>query len=380
MVAQKAIQSRGREVGDYRIRRYENQDRAAFLDLYRLAFGDCTDAWFSWKYEQNPYADDVPVVVAERDDEVAAIRPYVPLPLQLGDRTTTVNQLVDLVVHPDHRRNGLMTDLSRWLKTACWDDAAATFTYATEAARRGVLKMDTERWTDHDLGEFVKYERVNDVGAFVGADHSLPVRVGAAAVAPAYRMRNRLRDPLAARDSDVSVTRYETVPVPLLSALYKATRPATSHVPRDATFYSWRLAEPGREFATYVAERDAEPVAAVVVGTARDPGTSSTANLVEVLPLDPGPESASVFSALLSRITADYSWVDHLSAAGGTIPASVFAAHGFAPTDAFPLSRFVDPTYRLVCPLGAVADDADATARLTGEHDWTTSLSTRLLG
>lgn len=380
MPAQKAIQSRGTEVEDYLLRWYEDRDKEAFLDLYRMAFSDCTDSWFSWKYEQNPYADDVPVVVAERDDEVAAIRPYVPLPLRLGDRTVTAHQLVDLVVHPDHRRNGLMTDLSRWLKTTCWDDAAATFTYATPAARRGVLKMDNERWTDHDLGGFVKYERINDVGAFVGTDHSLPVRVGAAAATPAYRVRNRLRDRLAARDSAVTVTRHETVPVSLLSWLYETTRPTTAHVPRDDTFYGWRLAEPGREFVTYVAERDATPVAAVVVGTANDPGEPSTANLVDVLPLDAGPELAGVFSALLSRITADYSWVDHLCAAGGAIPPSVFAAHGFTRTDAFPLSRFVDPIYRLVCPLGAVADDPGATARLTGEHDWMTSLCVRLLG
>ncbi|WP_232686622.1 GNAT family N-acetyltransferase [Halobacterium zhouii] len=380
MAAQKAIQSRGTETGAYRIRWYENRDRAAFLDLYRLAFSDCSDSWFAWKYEQNPYADDVPVVVAERDGEIAAVRPYVPLPLRLGDRTATVHQLVDLVVHPDHRRNGLMADLSRWLKTTCWDDAAATITYATEAARRGVLKMDTERWTDHGLGEFVKYERINDIEAFVGTDQSLPVRVGATAATPAYRMRNRLRDRFAAGDSTVTVTRHEAVPVNLLSELYEATQPATAHVERGATFYGWRFAEPGREFVTYVAERDAKPVAAVVVSTDHDPGTPSTANLVEVLPLDGGSESADAFSALLSRITADYSWIDHLCAAGGTIPPSVFAAHGFERADTFPISRFVDPIYRLVCPLGAVADDPGATARLTGEHDWMTSLCIRLLG
>jgi GNAT superfamily N-acetyltransferase len=365
--------------GDYRIRWYEDRDRDAFLDLYRLAFSDCPDSWFSWKYERNPYTDDVPVVVAERDEEIAAIRPYVPLPLRIGDRTVTAHQLVDLVVHPDHRRNGLMTDLSRWLKTTCWDDAA-TFTYASPAARRGVLGMDTDRWTDHDLGEFVRYERINEVSAFVGPDHSPSVRVAAAAVTPAYRLRNRIRDRLAPSGSAVAVTRHETVPVSLLAELHAATRPAAVHVSRDETFYSWRFAEPGREFVTYVAERDSTPVAAVVVGSDHDQGTPSTAHLVEVLPLDAGPELAAEFSALLSQVTADYSWVDHLSAAAGTIPHSVFAAHGFSRTDAVPLSKFVDPTYRLVCPLGTLADDSEATARLTDGDDWVTSLCVRLLG
>jgi hypothetical protein len=273
-----------------------------------------------------------------------------------------------------------MTTLSRWMKTACWDEYAATFTYANEAARNGILKMQNERWTDYALGPFVKYERVNNVSAFVGDDHPLSLRLTAKAVGPAYQAKHHLQDRFAAHDSNVTVTRHESVPVSLLSSLYERAPPAEAHVLRDETFYGWRFAEPGREFVTYVARRDGTPVAAIIVGTDAVAGTASTAHLVEVLPLSGGDELDPVFSSLLSRITLDYAAVDHICATDGAISHEVFAAHGFARTDTFPLSKFVDAAYLLVCPLGAATDDPDATRRLTRENGWATTYCVRLLG
>ncbi|WP_338729844.1 GNAT family N-acetyltransferase [Haladaptatus sp. DJG-WS-42] len=368
------------DTGEYTIRWYEPRDRAAFIDLYQLAFASRGEEWFTWKYEQNPYAERVPIIVAEKDGEIGAVRPFIPLSLRVADTAVPVIQLADLVVHPDHRRQGLMTTLSRWLKTTCWDDYASTFTYATQAARDGVLKMQNERWTDHDLGTFVKYERLNNVAAFVGNDHSLSVRLGATLATPAYRLKHRLGDRLVSTDPRIRVVRHESVPVSLLASLYETGVPETAHVLRDEAFYNWRFAEPGREFVTYVAMRDALPVAAIVVGTDHITGSPSTAQLVEVLPLTGGDALDPVFSALLSHITRDYAAVDHLCATGGALSKAVFSAHGFTATDSFPLSKLVAPAYLLVCPLGGSADSSAVTEGLTRESGWNTTYCDRLLG
>lgn len=362
----------------YDVRWFEDRDRSAFIDLYELAFGDCTEEWFSWKYEENPYADEVPIVVAERDGEVGAVRPFVPLPLRLGDRLSTARQLVDMVVHPDHRRNGLMTALSRWTKTASWNECAATLTYATPAVRRGILQMTNEQWTDHDLGPFVKYERIHDISAFVDEDDSLPARLGASVASPVYRARHRLRDRFAGGVSGLRVNRHDTVPMELLVELYETEPPAAAHVHRDEALYGWRFAEPGSQYATYVARRNGSPVAAIVVETAPETAGPQTARLLEVVPLAGGDDRADAFSALLSEITTDYSTVDHISAAEGAIPQQVFAEHGFIRTDTPPLSTLVDPSYVLVCPLGGVADDPRASSLLV--DDWEATFVERRLG
>ncbi|WP_332897121.1 GNAT family N-acetyltransferase [Haladaptatus sp. CMSO5] len=374
------VQTAVADSGEYTIRWYETRDRAAFIDLYSLAFASRGEEWFRWKYEQNPYAERVPIIVAEKDGEIGAVRPFIPLSLRVAEKTVPVIQLADLVVHPDHRRNGLMTTLSRWMKTTCWDDYAATFTYATQAARDGILKMQAERWTDHDLGLFDKYERLNNVAAFVGDDHSRSVRLGATLATPAYRLKHRLGDRLATVDPTIRVVRHESVPVSLLASLYKTAVPETAHILRDETFYNWRFAEPDREFVTYVAMRDALPVAAIVVGTNHVAESPSTAQLVEVVPLTGSEARAPEFSALVSHITRDYAGVDHICATSGALSRDVLSAHGFSPTDSFPLSKLVTPSYLLVCPLGGSADDAVVTEGLTRHNGWNTTYCERLLG
>ncbi|MFC7202814.1 GNAT family N-acetyltransferase [Haloferax namakaokahaiae] len=379
MSVRKVLEDEAGSDDAYEIRWYQPRDRAAFMDLYELAFNQRSEAWFSWKYEQNPYAERVPIILADKDGEIAGLRPFIPLPLRVGDQTYTAHQLVDLVVHPDHRRQGLMTRMSRWMNAAIWDDSAATFTYANPPAHRGLMKMTSDHWTNHDLGTFVRYERLNDISAFLTADHPLSVRLGAAAIEPYYKVKHRVQDRLADDGAELTVTRTETVPISTLTQLYERAPPTAAHILRDETFYQWRFSEPDRQFVTYVAERDSTPVAAIVVGTSEHGGSPSTAELVEVLPLNGGDDAAGAFSALLSEITDDFASNDHICASCLSIPHEVFAAHGFTRTDEFPLSKFVDETTFIVCPLGGLSDEATK-AQLTEDGSWTMSYCVRLLG
>ncbi|MFC6990549.1 GNAT family N-acetyltransferase [Haladaptatus sp. GCM10025707] len=365
---------------DYTIRWYDESDRSAVIELCNLVSSNCSEAWFSWKYEQLPYATHVPIIVAEKAGEIAAIRPYISLPLQLGEQTVPVAQLVDLIVHPDHRRQGLMTTLSRSLKTSCWNEFAATFTFATSAARDGILKMQNERWTDHDLGSFVKYERINNMAAFTGSDTSPSVRLGAAVATPVIKLSHHLQEHFFTVDPTIRVDRYEFVPVSTLSSLYAQAPPAGAHIRRDDDFYRWRFMEPGQEFITYVASREETPLAAIVVGTKRSPDTPSTATLVEVLPSTGETALDGAFSSLLSHITSDFATYDHLCATGGALSHQLLSTYGFTRSDIFPLSKFTHSAYLLVCPLGRLASDSAAIERLTHEAGWATTLCVRSLG
>jgi GNAT superfamily N-acetyltransferase len=365
---------------EYTIRWYGDDDRAAFMDLFELGFSDRHPDWFAWKYEGTPYSDRVPVIVAEKDGAVAAIRPFMPLDLQVGDQRLPVLMPVDLVVHPDHRRKGLMTTLTRSMKSGLWDDYAATFTFANTASRDGIVKMTDERWPTYDLGEYVKYERINNPAAFF-ANESRPRRVAAEALTPLYRARNHLRDRLVDDDAAVTIARFDDVPTSLLVDLYERAPPTVPHVARDEEFYGWRFDEPGWSFVTYVAHRDETPVAAVVVGSRTGETAISKAYLFEILPLVSEAADAAVFSSLLGRIKTDYASVDQLCAAAGSIPDAVFAAHGFARSDALPFSKLVDPAYLVVSVLGN-SPDPETTARLCGDGDavWETPVCVRLLG
>jgi GNAT superfamily N-acetyltransferase len=372
--------------GDYasetfNARWYEDRDRDAFIQLYGEVFWPRGEAWFDWKYVDIPYADHVPIIVAEKDGEVGGFRPVLPLPIRIGDRTVTALQLVDLMVHPDHRRKGVMTVLSEWMKFECSGQVAATFTYANEAARRGFMKMNNDVWTDHDLGPFVKYERLQTPGALVPAETSATVHLGARVANPLWRVKNWLHDALASRNESVVVTREDTVDIELLAKLYESAPPAKPHVYRDEEFYAWRFAEPEREFVQFTAHLDGEAVAAVVVGLDNATTGPTTACLTEVLPLAAGPELDDVFSALLTRVTDAFPHVDHISATNGTMPHRVLATHGFSRSDSRMLSKFTHPSFFLVCPMtGPNNDDPELEAALIPDTGWHMTYCDRLLG
>ena len=76
---------------DYTIRSASRDDEAAFLDLHHTVFGtwptSVAEDIFEWKYVDNPYVDDLPVIVVTRDGEVVGARGYTAFDLAVGDET-----------------------------------------------------------------------------------------------------------------------------------------------------------------------------------------------------------------------------------------------------------------------------------------------------
>ncbi|MFC6733677.1 GNAT family N-acetyltransferase [Haladaptatus sp. DYSN1] len=366
--------------GGYTVRWYEAGDEDAFVDLYGLAFSGCTPEWFDWKYKQNPYANHVPVIVAEKDGDIGGFRPVLPLPIRVGDETVMSIQLVDLMVHPDHRRQGLMTKMYDWMKAECYDDYAVTFTYANEPSRRGMLKMNDDHVTYHDLGPFVKYERLQNLRAFTSPDQSVAFRLASRVASPLYRVKNGIQDRLKLTDKKITVTRHETVRPDILVEVYESVKTDRPHLKRDEALYEWRFDEPDVDFVMYSASRDGVREAAIVVGVHTSPEGLTSAHLTEVLPLAGGDALGATYSCLLGRIVADFADVDIISASAGAIPHQVLAAYGFLRSDSFPLSRFTDRSWFLVGLLGAPEADPEIADALIAETGWDMTFCERLLG
>lgn len=98
----------------YAVRPYEPGDRAHVLELQQHLWSSdpaLNEAYFSWKYEENPYASDVRIYLAFQGDQAVGMRgffgsrweagvPREDVPLWLPD---------DLVIAPEHRNRGVFT-------------------------------------------------------------------------------------------------------------------------------------------------------------------------------------------------------------------------------------------------------------------------------
>ena len=338
----------------YDVRQYRSADRDAFLSLYEQVWGRAKgEAWFEWRFERNPYAAGVEMVVAERDGELVGAEALLRFRLRLGDRELSAYQPVEWIVHPDHRRRGVFSRMTERLIDRYSGRADLLFNFPTDALLPGIRKFD---W--RVVGAVPKRYRVQCPDALLAhrrkKDGVSGVEVAATVGGPLVSGWLRVRDVLCRTTADVEVERYGSLPVCDLVALARADPPDRLHVVHDRPFYEWRFDNPNWETTTYLARRDGEPVVAVVAAT-KEFGSVAHTQLLDVQPAGESTERSAAFGALLDELLRDHRDVDVLRA-----PASVFerALHGrgFLRDDAFPLSAAGVQTTHVVRPL---AEDGD---------------------
>ena len=341
----------------YVIRPYEPDDREDFLELYDQVLGDRDDEWFRWKYENNPYVDRVPMIVAVHEDEgrVVGTKPCFALEIRAGSRTYRGLQPADVMVHEDHRRRGLYSRTTERLKERYRDrEAALFFNFPNEATLSGSLKHG---W--RIVEEVPTYYRVQRPDALVDADDDERLEALARLARPVARGYYRARERLVGTPSDVTVRRFADVPVEQFVDLYERAIPGTIHANRDETFYEWRFENPNWSYDAYLATRRGEPIAGVVTGTRTEGGTKETC-LTDVVPLAAAPDRRDGLTAILERVLDDRRDVAMLAASGRAIPSDLLARFGFRSDQSLPFSELTQPTTQVTYPL---ADD--------GGHEWT---------
>lgn len=356
-----------RESG-YVVRSFRPDDLDEFLDLHSQIFGpDCGREWFDWKYEDNPYVDHVPIIVAEADDALAGARPLFALDMSVdGDRHLAL-QPGDTMVHPDHRRQGVFTRMTEAAIDRYSDgDPSFFFNFPNQQSGPGYLKLGWESVADQ-----ATYYRVQNPPTLLeqGSDASWASTVGRA-LGPLVGGYNRLSNARLGSPDEISVRRFESVPSDTMAALASNRGGDGIHVMRDEQFYDWRFDNPTWDYAAYVAERAGEPITGMVVGTTDEPGYTTT-KVTDVAPL-PREAPDDGLEALLRRLVSEYDDSDLLAAPPAMSQSAVRRA-GFHGDDRPPLSYVGDQTTHVVRTLTGewTVDGVD----ITDEANWRLTFS-----
>lgn len=342
---------------DYRVRWFEPRDREAFLALYNDTFGGGTDSWFDWKFRENPYTSNVPILVAQSPEgEFAGARPQVPLRMRVGDENVLAYRFGDTMVHPDHRRRGVFTRMTeRALDHYGESRPRFCFNFPNDVSRPGYLNVGGV-----EVGEIPSFYRVNNPGALVDSrDEGDLVSVVAGALSPAIRGYGALRTVMAGRPTDATIVEHADVPAERLASLYRRGVPEGVHVVRDPVFLDWRYRNPRWEYTVYSAEIDDTPVAALVTGRQAENGFT-VINLVEAYPPAVGDDAPKGLRAILQRVVRTEADVDLFAASGRVVPPRLLRAVGFLPDGRPPLSWTANRTRLVAYDVGG-ADAPDWT-------------------
>ncbi len=146
------------------------------------------------------------MIVATHEGRVVGTKPCFALELQVGSTTKLGLQPADVMVDPDHRRNGLYSDDRATERPLPRPRAGAVFNFPNEATLSGSLKHG---W--RIVQEVPTFYRVQRPDALADGDGRLETLASLARpVAAGYC---RARERLVATPSDVTVDRFDGIPV-----------------------------------------------------------------------------------------------------------------------------------------------------------------------
>ncbi|WP_224448325.1 GNAT family N-acetyltransferase [Haloprofundus salilacus] len=326
-----------RDEGEYRIRGYEASDREGLLALDREVWDRPRGReWFEWKYVENPYVDHVPIFVAEHDGKIVGARPFLVMPLRGPEGTGTAFQPADTMVHPDHRRQGVFTNmttaaLSHYADAA--DGPDLYFNFPNDMSRPGYEKLG---W--RSAGRRTTFYRVQNPSALVGTRLNEVGESFARLTTPVAKRYYRTRDKAARIDGQFVVHRHRTLPVERLADLYERSIPDRLHAHRDEQFYRWRLGSPLWRRLTYVVEAENGPLAGLVARTRTTKDGITITQFAELTPLVGDDAWMAGVSRLFEAALEEHADSDVVAAAGSGLPREFLAEHGFLADDERPLS------------------------------------------
>jgi len=332
-----------RASGDpYDIRWFRDGDKAGFMELHRETFPDGSPEWFDWKFLDNPYLPETPIVVTEHDGDIVGARPNLAFQMRAGDTYHTALQSCDTMVREDHRRKGLFSRMSERLFDD-YADGEPTFTFnnPNPMTTSGLEKLGCDI-----AGEHTTYYRIQNPAAYAGID-SRVVESSAAGAARAY---------LAARDrrfaipDEVSVTSHPSIPEATLASLYRRRPPSEIHAYRDEQFFNYRFDNPNWEYTAYTARIGGRPVAGVVTGTGQKEHHTVT-NVADVVPLVAGPERDRALPAIFDRVVDDHADADVIAVRGTSVPHDLLTDLGFHSDQELPFGPVANPTRMVVSPI-----------------------------
>jgi GNAT superfamily N-acetyltransferase len=103
---------------EFEIRDYIAEDESQVLALIQHGMGGGPTGtrdreFWQWKHFNNPFGPSIALVAVHRDGQIVGLRTFMRWRFQAGDNTISAVRAVDTVTHPDYRRYGVFTALTR---------------------------------------------------------------------------------------------------------------------------------------------------------------------------------------------------------------------------------------------------------------------------
>lgn len=310
------------------------------MALDRVVWNRSRDrSWFRWKYLDNPYVEHVPIVVAVHGDRLVGARPFIAFRLRIGPEGVIGFHPTDTMVHPDHRRRGLFTEMTEFALERYADGPPKLyFNFPNTMALGGYRKLG---W--REVGPRLDYFRVHNPAPFL--ERSVDGRLGSVlglVSRPLARWPHHFRVGQEENQESLWIERTSERPIRMLTSLYRRRIPIHIHAERDTEYYAWNLDSPAWRHRTYVARdrEDDSPVAAMIARRRETAEGISVVQIAEVVPLGGDRAWYDAVRSLVGSILARNRDADVISSVESAIPKSVLSSFLFTAGRDLPVEPF----------------------------------------
>jgi GNAT superfamily N-acetyltransferase len=293
-------------------------------------------AYFSWKYEQNPYLSEPLIYLALENDRVIGMRGFYGVQWDIGGTGQTVSLPCagDTIIAPEHRRRGLLRQMVQFETT---DSALAAFPFALSfsASPSVYFCLLSEGW--RSIGAYNALERPAPFKRLFNSKRLKNwVNRHKATINRLRRAAAQLRRSSASRRQIQTSSEPRAEQMAMLVAL--TAQPDKMRPHKDSRFYAWRFRSPLSRYQFFYSQESALDGFLVV----RRPAKGSKTGPVQLVDwAATGPE---ILTDLVEAALRDAS-LNGLQVWSVTLPDPTVAAlseRGFTPVEG-PLS---DSAYR----------------------------------
>jgi len=244
------------------IRKFEDADEAAVINLQALAFNELTDLdYWVWKYKENPVGS-MRYVAEDKREGIVGHYGLLFQKIKIGDKIVTGSQAVDAMTHPNFQRQGMFVKLGKEILHRAGNEGIFfTFGFPNEAALPGHKKVG---WVEIcEVPILLKPLNIASIfGKRVKNTHLLKIGSNIARV-PLRLVRQGKKTQLE-RLSVKSVTCFDE----RINEFWSKVAPSYTIIQvRDKDFLNWRyVTNPHNQYTILIAEENETIVGYAVLG------------------------------------------------------------------------------------------------------------------
>ena len=325
------------------VRAYSKGDENGIFELWKAVHGESPDIdewmeWWKWKYVDNP-AGAPRIWLADHNGKIVGQYPLMPITMKIEGETITGSQMVDLMVHPKYRRQGMFLSLAQKAFDECGKNGLhISYGFPNVSAYGGHLKSG---WFDVcPIQTMIKPLNVKSILEKQIANNFL-LKLSTVVSTLIINLFYKAKQP--PKVDGLKIKKISFFDNNINRLWEKISKDYDVIAMRDKNYLNWRYVDsPNSNYTIYVAEKNGEMCGYMVLGCGEQWGLLFGYMVDFVVPLNKSKVAHCLVSKAIEKFNDDKVDLIFYQMIGNNMYRKIFRRNGFI------FSRYISRRFRFI--------------------------------